>query len=165
MHDDQHDRELPSKSQRKRDAKALQTLGAELVELSPSQLDQLQLSAELRDAIDLARRIREKSGRKRQLLYIGKLLRHVDAEPLQRQLDGIRLQDREAAARLHRLEHWRERLIDQGDAALADLLDEFPQADRQHVRQLARNARQERDHGQAPKTARQLFRYLRDLGS
>lgn len=163
MHDDEQDREPPSKSQRKRDAKALQVLGAELVELSPSQLDQFHLSAQLRDAIDLARRIREKTGRKRQLLYIGKLLRQVDAEPLQRQLSMIRHQDREAAARLHRIEHWRERLIDEGDAALADLLDEFPQADRQYLRQLTRNAREERDQGQAPKTARQLFRYLRDL--
>lgn len=161
MQDHEHD--LPSKSQRKRDAKALQKLGAELVELSPSQLERFQLSAELRDAIELARRIREKTGRKRQLLYIGKLLRNVDAEPLQRQLDGMRLQDRETAARLHRLEHWRERLIDEGDTALGALLDEFPHADRQHLRQLARSARQERDRDQPPKSARQLFRYLRDL--
>ncbi len=161
MDDNEH--ELPSKSQRKRDAKALQDLGAELVQLSPNLLDQFQLSDELRDAIELARRIREKTGRKRQLLYIGKLLRHVDAEPLQRQLDGLRLQDRETAAQLHRLEHWRDRLIDQGDTALEALLEAFPNADRQHLRQLVRSARQERDRDLAPKSARQLFRYLRDL--
>ncbi len=161
MDDNEH--ELPSKSQRKRDAKALQDLGAELVQLSPNQLDQFQLPDELRDAVELARRIREKTGRKRQLLYIGKLLRNVDAEPLQRQLDGLRLQDKETAAQLHRLEHWRDRLIDQGDTALEALLEAFPDADRQHLRQLVRSARQERDRGQAPKSARQLFRYLRDL--
>lgn len=165
MQDHEHDQELPSKSQRKRDAKALQQLGAELVALKPSQLDQFQLPDDLREAIDLARRIREKTGRKRQLLFIGKLLRNLDAEPLQRQLDGLRLQDRESAARLHRLEHWRERLIDEGDEALAELLDEYPDADRQHLRQLTRNARQERDRNQAPKSARLLFRYLRDLDS
>ena len=163
MHDDQHDHDQPSKSQRKRDAKALQQLGAELVALNAGQLDDLQMPDDLRDAIELARRIREKTGRKRQLLYIGKLLRQTDAEPLQRQLDAMRLQDREATARLHRLEHWRDRLIEEGDSALAELLETFPHADRQHLRQLLRNARLERDRDQAPKTARQLVRYLREL--
>lgn len=163
MQDDHQDHEPPSKSQRKRDAKALQQLGSELVDLNASQLEAIQMPDELREAIELARRIREKTGRKRQLQFIGKLLRQIDAEPLQRQLDASRLQDRGATARLHRLEHWRERLIDEGDEALAELLELYPQADRQHLRQLIRNARQERERQQAPKSARQLFRYLREL--
>lgn len=163
MYDDDQDQELPSKTQRKRDAKALQDLGAELVNLSASQLEHIQMPDQVRDAVDLARRIREKTGRKRQLLYIGKLLRQVDAAPLQQQLDALRHQDRAATAHLHRLEQWRERLIAEGDPALAELLDEYPHADRQHLRQLIRNVCQERLQEQPPKFARQLFRYLRDL--
>lgn len=164
MQDDpQDDQQTPSKTQRKRDAKALRDLGSELVDLNTSQLDNLNMPDDLRDAIDLARRIREKTGRKRQLQYIGKLLRQMDADSLQRQLDASRLQDREATARLHRLEHWRDRLIDEGDVALAELLEAYPDADRQHLRQLSRNARQEREREQPPKSARQLFRYLREL--
>lgn len=163
MQDDHQELEPPSKSQRKRDAKALRQLGVELVELTRNQLDAIQMPDDLRDAVELARRIREKSGRKRQLQFIGKLLRQIDAEPLQQQLDALRLQDREATARLHRLEHWRDRLIDEGDDALAEFLNTYPDADRQHLRQLSRNARQERDRQQAPKSARLLFRYLREL--
>lgn len=161
MHDDDSDQ--PSKSQRKRDAKALQQLGTELVELSSHQLEQFSLPDDLREAVDLARRIREKTGRKRQLQFIGKLLRQIDAEPLRHQLDSLRSQDRETAAQLHRLEHWRERLIEEGDGAMTELLEAYPDADRQHLRQLIRNARQEREREQPPKWSRQLFRYLRDL--
>lgn len=163
MHEYDDHPDQPSKTQRKRDAKALQEMGAELVELSSSQLQQITMSDELRDAIELARRIREKTGRKRQLLYIGKLLRQSDVGPLRQQLDALHSRDREAAAQLHRLEHWRDRLIDEGDEALAELLARYPQADRQQLRQLVRNARQERDRQQAPKSARQLFRVLREL--
>jgi len=164
MIDDERDRELaPSKSQRKREAKALQDLGARLTALSDEQLRRLSLPDELYEAVRLAQRIRERGGRKRQLQYLGKLLRSLDAAPIQERLAALQLQHREAAAEFHRLERWRDRLIDEGDAALEAFLQEHPQADRQHLRQLIRNARAERDRQAPPKAARTLFRYLRDL--
>ena len=153
----------PSKSQRKRDAHALKELGEQLVELSPGQLEQLELPEQLHGAVRLAQRIRERGGRKRQILYVGKLLRSLDAEAIQQRLAALELQHQEAAARFHRLERWRDRLLDEGDRALEEFLQQHPHADRQRLRQLIRNARAERERNAPPKAARALFRCLRDL--
>jgi ribosome-associated protein len=155
-----NDSELPSKSQKKRDSLALQALGERLVELPPHQLDQLEIPAGLRDAVDAARAISARGGRKRQLQYIGKLMRTVDPEPIKTGL--AKLDEAGVASRtlLHRAERWRTRLLDEGDAALGDVLEHCPDADRQHLRRLVRDARAERDAGRPPRHQRELFRYL-----
>jgi ribosome-associated protein len=153
-----------SKSQRKRDARALQALGLELVELNPDQLARLALPEDLHAAVELARTIRQRGGRKRQLQYIGKLLRHVDADPIREQLDILHQRSQAATARFHLLERWRDRLIQADDAAIDEILATFPHADRQQLRQLARNARKEtQQQPPAQRSARALFRYLRQL--
>jgi len=169
--DDNHDPddslEHKTKSQLKREANAVQSLGKNLVELSAARfaavMAKLELPDALREALSACRAINARGGRKRQLQYIGKLMRGIDAEPIRRALDALEGKDRAQTAALHRLEQWRERLIAEGDAALAELLDEFPTADRQQLRQLVIKARKERDAGQAPTAARALFRALRDL--
>jgi ribosome-associated protein len=152
-----------SKSQRKRDAKALQELGEALVDLSAEQLQRIELPASVREAVTLAQGIRQHGGRKRQIQYIGKLLRSLDAEPIRAALETLEGRSREAAARHHRLERWRDRLLEEGDGAVAELMEVMPSADSQHLRQLVRNARREAAAGQPPRAARSLFRYLRDL--
>lgn len=156
-------KEKPSKSQQKRDAQALQRMAQVLVELPDAELEQLQMPETLESAVLFARRITQRGGRKRQIRYVGKLLREANAESIGRQLDRLRRHSDQVAARLQNVERWRERLIDEGDPALGDLLRHFPHADRQHVRRLAREARQQRERSQPPKSARRLFRYLRDL--
>lgn len=160
--DDSHD-EI-SKSQRKRDAKALHALGLELVELNHEQLARLTLPEDLRAAVELARTISQRGGRKRQLQYIGKLLRHMEADPIREQLDILLQRGQAATARFHLLERWRDRLLEADDAAIDEILATFPHADRQQLRQLARNARKETQQ-QPPtqRSARALFRYLRQL--
>ncbi len=157
----------PSKSQLKREATAVQLLGKQLVELPPARyaavMAKLQLPEELTGAIEACRGIQARGGRKRQLQYIGKLMRGVDATPIRNALEGLAGQDRDEAAELHRLERWRERLIAEGDAALAELLDEFPTAERQSLRQLVMKARKEQETGRPPTAARALFRALREL--
>jgi len=166
-HDDDYDDDSefsgPSKSQLKREAQALQDLGTELVELRAEQLKRLDLPEDLRDAVELARRINQRGGRKRQLQYIGKLMRGIDAEPIRAALDALRRPAREDTARQHRLENWRDRLLAEGDAALEALLEDYPNADRQHLRRLIRDAQRETTQEKSPKSARALFRYLRDL--
>lgn len=140
---------------------ALQALGERLVELPATQLDALDLPPALHDAVAQARGIRARGGRKRQLQYIGKLMRDVDADPIRQALariDGDALVER---AQLHRCEAWRDRLLDQGDTALADLFEQHPDADRQHLRRLVRDARAERDAGKSPRLQRELFRTLK----
>jgi len=151
-----------SKSQRKRDALALQALADALVHLPESQLDDVPLDEALREGVLHARTL-SRGAYRRQLRYLGRLLRATDAEPIKRALEGLKGAGDADKARLKRLERWRERLIDEGDAALTELLQEHPVADAQQLRQLVRKARRERDAGQPPRSYRQLFRLLRDL--
>lgn len=153
--------EAPSKSQRKRDATRLQELGAALVELPAAKLATFALPENLLRAIADARGIQAHGGRRRQMQYIGKLMRDVDPGPIEEKLEQIRVGHHTASAHFHRLERLRERLIEDGDEALTELLSDHADLDRQQLRQLVRKARQEREKQQAPRAARQLFRYLR----
>lgn len=155
--------ELPSKSQRKREMHALQDIGEELVELAAAQLDKLPLPDKLRDAIDQCQQIRAHEARRRQLQFIGRLLRDVDAEPLQVALEQLRQHAKLATQQHHQLERWRDRLIAEGDSALNELLQLHPTADRQQLRQLIRTAQKEAEQNKPPAAARELFRSLRDL--
>lgn len=156
--------ERVSKSQRKRDAHALRDVGKELTALSPAQLALIPLTDELREAIALAQAIGNKRGAlRRQHQFIGKLLRQTDAEPIRRALDE--LDDRGAAAKRqqHELENLREALLAGDQEALHEFFDRYPQADRQRLRRLIRNARNERQQERPPRYYRELFRYLREV--
>lgn len=155
--------ERKSKSQLKRDMHALQSLGETLVKLPLEQFNKIDLPENLHDAVIEARRIQHRGAHKRQLQYIGKLMREVDAKPIQQQVETLQGQSREAAQILHRIEAWRDKLLEEGDPALEVLLGEYPEADRQYLRQLLRNAKKELKENKAPKSARSLFHYLRDL--
>lgn len=160
--EDDEEEILISKSQLKRESHALTDLGKELVELHQNKLDKIPLDEKLQDAIALVHRVKARGGRKRQLQYIGKLLRTADIEPILAAMDGLKLEDAQENARLHRLEQWRDRLLEEGDTALSELLSQHPDADRQHLRQLLRNAQKEQSQNKPPKSARELFKYLRD---
>lgn len=153
----------PSKSRRKRDMQALQALGERLVELPQAQLDRIALPDDLAEAIRLARMISARGGRKRQLQYIGRLMREVDPEPIRAALARIDGGAQEKKARLHHAERWRDRLVKEGDTALEELFDRYPSADRQHLRRLQRIAVQEAAGDGPPKYQRELFRALRTL--
>ena len=153
----------PSKSQRKRDMTALQELGEELIGLSASALDKIPMPRDLRDAVDQAKAIKAHGGRKRQLQYIGKLMREIDAAPIRDALEQRTRQSRESAHRFHLLEQLRDRLLQEGEDVVDEVCERYPQAERQRLRQLLRQARKEQDLQQPPKSARQLFRYLREL--
>jgi len=155
--------EPKSKSQRKREMLALQDLGSELTKLPADQFEKISLPDDLHDAIVEARRIHQHGAHKRQLQFIGRLMRDIDASPIREQLDTLRGQSARAAQELHLIERWRDRLLDEGDAALGELVQEQPQTDRHHVRQLLRNAHKEKQANKPPKSARALFQYLREL--
>jgi ribosome-associated protein len=161
---DADDTELgPSKSQRKRDAHAIKDLGETLVNLDPGQLSKFDLPEFIVDIINETRRIKKHGARKRQLQYLAKQLRQLDTVPLRQQLEQLQQPHHQEVAHLHRIEQWRDRLLQQGQQALTDFLTQYPQADRQHLRQLVRNAQQESQQQTAPKSARQLFKYVREL--
>ncbi|EFV39179.1 UPF0307 protein [Enterobacteriaceae bacterium 9_2_54FAA] len=151
-----------SKSEIKRDAEALKDLGAELVDLGKNALDKIPLDADLRAAVELAQRIK-KEGRRRQLQLIGKMLRQRDPEPIQIALDKLNNRHNQQVALFHKLEQIRDRLIYEGDDAISLVLELYPQADRQQLRSLIRNAKKEKATNKPPKSARQIFQYLREL--
>lgn len=167
-HDDEipeDDDDAPSRSQRRRDALAVFELAERLVALSDAQLGQLSLDEDLLDEVEKARRVTQQIARKRQIQYLAKMMRRREGElpAIRAQLDHDRQLARRETAELHRLEAWRDRLIDDGDDALNELLVQFPDADRQHLRHLARQARSERQANRPPRAFRELFRELRAL--
>ena len=158
------DAELPSsKSQLKRDSAALQDLGKELIELPREQLERLDLPAELLEAVRLGQSITAHGGLRRQRKFIGKLLRDLDPEPIRLGLAALRNVSAEAVRLQHLCELWRDRMLTEGDSAVNDFLAGHPEADRQKLRQLVRDGNRERDAGRPPRSARLLFRYLREV--
>ncbi len=155
--------ELISKSQLRRDALELKSLAARLIKLSPARLALVPLDEQLRDAVDEAQHIRSNVARKRQMQFVAKLLRRIDAEPLMLAIDGFDNEARQLNARHHRAEAWRDHLLETGDPAVGELLGQRRDADAQVIRQLIRNARRETNQGKPPAAARALFRMLREL--
>lgn len=154
--------EKPSKSQKKREMTALQELGAELVALGRDQLARIELSEDLRDAVRDAQRFTQHEAHRRQLQYIGRLMRDLDPAPIRAALDEIKGVSAAATARLHNLERLRARLMED-ESALGDIARAHPGADLQHLRQLRRNALKEQEQAKPPRAYRELFRVLREL--
>jgi ribosome-associated protein len=154
--------ELTSKTRKKKDMLALQDLGVKLVELNGEQLESMQLPEALLEAVLEARRLTKHEARRRQMQYIGRLMRDIDAAPIRDRLEQWLGQGREHTAQLHALERWRDELL-AGDPALARFLRDYPGADSQKLRTLIRNARREQGAALPPKSYRELFRVLREI--
>ena len=173
-HDDQDDRadfddfedDRPSKSQLKRDMDALQALGEELLTLPEKRVAALDLPESLLDAIKEGRRIvagTARSGKKRHLQLIGKLMRQVDPEPIREAVAEFKLGRAQDSLELHQAERWRVRLVEE-DSALQGFLDAFDEVDTQQLRSLIRAAR--KDRAQAPEQRngrawRELFQFVK----
>lgn len=149
-----------SKSEIKRDAEALKKLGIELVQLSKNELEKIPLDDALSRAIELAQKIK-KEGYRRQIQYIGKLLRSRDVEPINQALDKLKNRHNQQVAVFHRIEKLRDELIATGDAEAILVL--YPMADRQQLRNLARLAKKEQEENKPTKSAKQIFQYLKEL--
>lgn len=153
----------PSKSRRKRESSALQDLGQELLDLPAERLASLNLPENLFEAVRVGQTISAHGGLKRQRKFIGKLLRNLDAQPIRDALAAIRGEGVEQARRLHQCERWRDTMLAEGDEVVNSFVGSFPDADRQKLRRLVRDARLEREQARPPRAARLLFRYIREL--
>lgn len=152
----------PSKSAVKRAMTELQDLGAELVALSIDQLKKIDLPDALRDAVRDCQRFTQHEAHRRQLQYIGKLMRGLDAEPIRAAIDDIKGVSAAANARMQALERLRERFL-ADEKVIGEIAAAHPGADLQHLRQLRRNALKEQEQGRPPRAFRELFRTLREL--
>ena len=152
--------EFVSKTKRKEEMLELQALGAALVELSEASLRQFALESALEQAVLEAKRIKSHGARRRQLQYIGRLMRDVDAEPIRAQLAALEGNSAQASARHRRLEAWRSRLV-ADDEALTEFAAAYPGADLQALRALIRNSRKEAKEEKPPRAYRELFRMIK----
>jgi ribosome-associated protein len=156
----------PSRTQQRQGALEVRDLAEQLVALPPAQLAKLPIPEELLQHIHDTQKITSHIAHKRQLQFLAKQMRREDDETLEAIRDALdeggEAAKRDAAA-LHRTEQWRERLLSEGDTALGELLDTYPHADRQHLRQLIRSASEERLKNKPPHAFRELFRELRQL--
>ncbi len=155
--------EPPSKSQKKRDMSALQDLGQALLELPAERLAKIDMPEALRIAFADARRFTKHEARRRQLQYIGRLMRAIDPAPFQAAVDAATGSSAVENARFHRLERLRSALLDDEATALNEIAAAHPGADLQQLRQLRRNALKERELAKPPRAYREIFRVLREL--
>jgi ribosome-associated protein len=156
------DPEIVSKTRRKREMHELQALGAALVELPEGQVRAMALEQRLLEAVLEAKRITAHEGKRRQIQYIGRLMRDVDPAPIRARMAELEGSSAQATARHRRLEAWRARLLDD-DEALTAFAAEHPGADLQTLRALIRNARKEAKEGKPPRAFRELFRVLKEI--
>lgn len=157
-----HDNGRPNKTRLKHQAETLRTLGEEIIALPAAERARLPLSVDMLTAIDESQRITSREARRRHLQHVGKVMRHEDIDAIRAEFDAMAREKRQRELGFHRLEKWRDRMIE-GDAdAVTEFVAEHPEVDRQALGQLVRNARAERDAGKPPASARRLFKLLRE---
>lgn len=156
----------PSRSQQRRDALAVLELAEQLVALTPTRLRKANLPEALHAEVENVRRISAHIARKRQMAFLAKQLRRQDDDVLDAIRAGLgvdREQHKRDVAAMHRLEHLRQRLLDEGDTVIEELANEHPALDRQHLRSLVRQSHRESEKNKPPRASREILRYLREL--
>lgn len=162
-HDDfEQDEDFKSKSQLKREMHALQDLGKALTELSEEQLNRLPLEPRLHAALLEMRRLRHREARRRQMQFIGRLMREADQPALEAAMEQFNQNSRVQVQRQQQAEQWRDRLLQEPDALQA-FIDDHPATDIQHLRQLLRQTQKEQQAQKPASAQRKLLRYLREL--
>jgi ribosome-associated protein len=151
--------DLPSRSQLKRDSQELRDMGAQLVQMPNAHLDKIAMDSTLLGAIKEARRLKSNDARRRQIQYIGKLMRNMDLTEIRHSVEKLNHQSQTFRQHFAMLEQWRDRLIDEGNDAIEEFLTAFPNADRQQIRNLSRQAGRETTGSAKTK----LFKYLKQI--
>ena len=155
----------PSKSQLKREMDALQKLGESLVNEPRDRVKRVPMPEDVRDAILECQQIKDHEGRRRQMQYVGKKMRTLEADEIaiiQKTIDSWHGASKAETAAMHALERRREKLL-ADDQALTELLNRHPEVDAQHMRTLIRNARKEQAEHKPPKAYREIFQILKQL--
>lgn len=154
----------PNKTRIKKEIAAIAEMAAEICQLSPPQIAEFELPENIEHAMLDAGKMGQNSARKRLLKYITAQLRTIDTEAVQEKLARMKNRSAHAVREHHQAERWRDQLLaDTGNQQLTQLMSEYPAADGQHLRQLQRNAQKEAKEAKPPKSARLLYKYLKEL--
>ena len=149
-----------SKTEKKKEALSLQELGEKLLKLSTEQIRDIDLPGEICEAVKFAKTIKSHGARRRQMQYIGTLMRKIDPKPVREAIQNIEEGDYKKALAFKEIEKWRDELITGNKILIEEILKECPDADRRQLVQLIRNAIKETGNNKPPKSSRALFRYL-----
>ena len=155
--------ERPSKTRRKADSHGLQDLGEAVVALPDERLAGLGMSESLLDAIRAYKKTRTWEGKRRQMQYIGKLMRRDDPEPIRQAVTDMQLGRAQDSLSLHQAERWRAELIAEDDA-VTRWAAEHPQTDLQQLRSLVRAARKDASlvpEKRSGRAYRELFQFIK----
>jgi len=156
--------ERPNKTKIKREMKALHDLGRQLVEMPNSKFEKISLSERMIEAVLLAKRLK-KAALQRQLRFIASLMTEEDTSTILAEIKMLSLPQERELEVFHQLEEWRDKLIAGDNDLMNELVNQFDDADRQHLRQLVRNTNKELQNNKPPKASRLLFKYLKGLQS
>jgi ribosome-associated protein len=154
-----------SRTKKKKEALALQETGERLVRLSAEQLKEMDLPPDLYQAVTFAKTLKSRGALKRQMQFIGTIMRTIDPGPVMEALRNLEAGDYNKAAEFRETERWRDELIGGNRELLEEIVDGYPGADRQQLSQLVRQAVKEKEQNRPPKASRALFRYLRQVRS
>ena len=154
-----------SKTQKKKEAHSLQELGEKLLHLSKEQIKEIGIPEEVLEALDLARTIKSREGLRRQIQFIGSLMRKIDSNSIQQAVDQFDQGNYKKALEFKETEQWRDELISGNNNLMEEILENHINSDRQQLSQLVRNARKEVGNNKPPKSSRVLFKYLREIRS
>ncbi len=158
---EQVDDDFKSKTQLKAESLAIQKVGETLVSLGVAALEKIPMDDELKEAVLLAQRInKKKDGYRRQLQLIGKMMRHRDIQPIELALQELQMTHLKSNKQFHRVEEARDQVL-KGDDGINALMNEYPDLDRQKLRQLSRQAKKQQEQNKPPKAARDIFQYLK----
>jgi len=153
----------PNKTRIKKEIGELFTLGEVMAKLSIAHLNSLELPENIRKAVNEVANMSHTGARKRSLKYIAGQLHKMDIAPIQEKLARIQNKSAHSVREHHILEHWRDKLISEGNTALTELFDEQPSVDLQKIKQLLRNIKKETETNKPPRSSRLLYRYLKEL--
>ncbi len=157
--------EFDSRTQIRKAAKAVTNLGEELASLTIPQIKKLALPEDFQAAILMLKGMDKGPALKRQKLFVGRILRNDELLliEIKEKLESQQIKAKQQNAHFHRLEHWRDRMLLEGDGVLSEFLEDYPSADRNQLRQLVRNAKKEAEQNKPPKSSRAIFQYLTGL--
>ena len=151
-----------SKTKLKAEADVAQSIGKKLVDLSKDRLIKLALPEALFDAVLEAKRLTANGAIRRQMQYLGRLMRDIDSAPIVEQLQAWEGKNTQENARFHGMERWRDRMIENADA-VSEFLVAYPHSDSQQLRALIRNVQKETAANKPPKSSRELFKLIREI--
>jgi len=155
--------ERPNKTALKREFQSLQDLAIQIIALPDEKINQFPLSENTIASIQQTERIKSKNALRRHIRYLAKQLAKEDISEIQAYFNKVEEQQTRNSTFFHQLESWRDRLIEQQSGIFEEVLAEYPNLDRQYLRNLIRQANKETKNNQAPKSSRKIFKYLREI--